>query len=295
MRRPRVVVIALIAALVVLYVVVVVLYAVTSRPNALSGEVSATSDEAVVVTLRAQSVNAVGNRLGMTVDLTNRGPLDDNGTLSRPVSVVVTENDGPRVIDFASGTLTSAVSASLITNGFVELWPFDRYTVATTIAAGQGVGDDVEFVPTDVVLAGGAPGWALEAHEEWLGAEIIIDGVETAYPTIVITASRSGATIAFGILLLTLMVVMPVLVLTVAILVYTGRRKVEPSLMSWTAAMLFATIPLRTFLPGSPPVGSWIDFTVVLWVVFGLVAGLTIYVLAWRRWSPTLVAGEPAP
>jgi hypothetical protein len=50
-------------------------------------------------------------------------------------------------------------------------------------------------------------------------------------------------------------------------------------------AMLFATIPLRTFLPGSPPIGSWIDYTVVLWVVVGLIVGLAIYVAAWARWS----------
>ena len=49
--------------------------------------------------------------------------------------------------------------------------------------------------------------------------------------------------------------------------------------------MLFATIPLRTFLPGSPPIGSWIDFTVVLWVVVGLIVGLAIYVAAWARWG----------
>jgi Domain of unknown function (DUF4436) len=47
--------------------------------------------------------------------------------------------------------------------------------------------------------------------------------------------------------------------------------------------MLFATVPLRTFLPGSPPIGSWIDFTIVLWVIVALVTGLGLYVTAWSR------------
>ena len=81
------------------------------------------------------------------------------------------------------------------------------------------------------------------------------------------------------------MAVLPVLGLTVAIVAYRGIRKVEATLMSWMAAMLFATIPLRTFLPGSPPIGSWVDYLVVLWVVAGLVLGLVIYVLAWLRWG----------
>ena len=73
--------------------------------------------------------------------------------------------------------------------------------------------------------------------------------------------------------------------LPVKIVAYRGIRKVEATLMSWMAAMLFATIPLRTFLPGSPPIGSWVDYLVVLWVVAGLVLGLVIYVLAWLRWG----------
>jgi hypothetical protein len=53
--------------------------------------------------------------------------------------------------------------------------------------------------------------------------------------------------------------------------------------MSWMGAMLFAAIPLRNFLPGSPPPGSWIDAVIVLWVIVALVAALALYVLAWRQ------------
>jgi hypothetical protein len=59
------------------------------------------------------------------------------------------------------------------------------------------------------------------------------------------------------------------------------------------AAMLFATIPLRTFLPGSPPIGSWVDYLVVLWVVAGLVLGMVTYVLAWLRWGTRGERGAP--
>ncbi|GAA0993931.1 DUF4436 family protein [Subtercola frigoramans] len=104
-------------------------------------------------------------------------------------------------------------------------------------------------------------------------------------PTVEITARRSASIVAFGIVLLVLMAVLPVLVLFLALRANTGRRKVEATLTSWIGAMLFAIIPLRTFLPGSPPVGSWIDYLVVLWVIVGLVTGLAIYVLAIDRWG----------
>ncbi|MBU4464572.1 MAG: DUF4436 domain-containing protein, partial [Actinobacteria bacterium] len=71
-----------------------------------------------------------------------------------------------------------------------------------------------------------------------------------------------------------------------------GRRKVEATVMSWIGAMLFATIPLRNFLPGSPPIGSWVDYLVVLWVVAALIAGLVIFVISWLRLGP---AGDSVP
>ena len=66
---------------------------------------------------------------------------------------------------------------------------------------------------------------------------------------------------------------------------YFGRRELQPTLMSWMGAMLFATIPLRNFLPGSPPPGAWVDAVIVLWVIVALVAALGLYVLAWRQQS----------
>jgi hypothetical protein len=59
--------------------------------------------------------------------------------------------------------------------------------------------------------------------------------------------------------------------------------------------MLFATIPLRGFLPGSPPIGSWIDYLVVLWVIAALIAGLVIYVLAFLRWAPSAKTPDRTP
>ena len=128
------------------------------------------------------------------------------------------------------------------------------------------------------------PGWTFSSQEVAGTDEVMINGEPVTQ--LRITATRSVATVAFGIVILILMAVLPVLGLTVAIVAYRGLRKVEPTLMSWMAAMLFATIPLRTFLPGAPPIGSWVDYLVVLWVVAGLVLSLVIYVKAWLRWSP---------
>lgn len=51
-----------------------------------------------------------------------------------------------------------------------------------------------------------------------------------------------------------------------------NRRKFQPPMTTWYAAMLFAVMPLRNGLPDSPPIGSWIDVTVTLWVIAVLAA-----------------------
>jgi hypothetical protein len=47
--------------------------------------------------------------------------------------------------------------------------------------------------------------------------------------------------------------------------------------------MLFAVVPLRNFLPGSPPTGAWIDQTIVIWVLLGPAVAMMIYIVAWYR------------
>ena len=47
--------------------------------------------------------------------------------------------------------------------------------------------------------------------------------------------------------------------------------------------MLFAVMPLRGALPDPPPVGAWIDVTVILWVIVVLVISLTLYIACWWR------------
>jgi hypothetical protein len=61
--------------------------------------------------------------------------------------------------------------------------------------------------------------------------------------------------------------------------------------------MLFAVVPLRNALPGSPPFGGWIDMTLVLWVLVVLVISMLLYIMCWwRHLRPEATApANPAP
>ncbi len=292
-RRGRALAIVLIAALVLVYVVVVALYAVNERFANVVGCTEDPPADAVLLSLTAESVNASSDRIVGNLTVLSFGPVGsaDTSLLSEPLTILVSDTDGPRSFTIAQDEIPSPQSLNFITDGYIERWPFDSHSVDVAIVSLQGEGDDMTAIPTLLCGSAHVPGWTFSSEEVAGTDEVVVDGEQVTQ--VRITATRSVATVAFGIVILGLMAVLPVLGLTVAIVAYRGIRKVEATLMSWMAAMLFATIPLRTFLPGSPPIGSWVDYLVVLWVVAGLVLGLVIYVLAWLRWGTRGERGAP--
>lgn len=286
------IVVTIVAALVLLYAGVVALYAVNDRAAVVQGCLDAPPSDKIRLSFTPEAVNAVGNRIAANLDVDSLGPIaaPDTGLLSDPLTIIVTDTDGPRTFEVAADEIPSPESVSLITEGTVDRWPFDTHTVEFAVVALQEVGSTFTPVPTVICGSANVPGWVFSSQNVAGTSDLVID--DEPVTQIRITAARSAATVAFGIVILVLMVVLPVLALTVAILAYRGKRKVEATLTSWMAAMLFATVPLRTFLPGSPPIGSWVDYLIVLWVVAGLVASLAIYVAAWVRWTPP--GGRPA-
>lgn len=284
-RRTPVVVAVIVAVVAVIYIVGVSLYALTESNFSRDGCQVDPRGDAILLSFSPEGMDAAADRLIADLRVEDLGPADGGGgSPASQVTVVVLNNDGPTTFEFPEGTIPVPVTLRLITDGDVEQWPFDTHAVDVGIVSLQGTGDEVRPVATELCGTTHVPGWSFESTTIPGTDELVINGERV--DQVRVTASRSPATVTFGIVILALMVVLPVLALTVATIAFIGARKVEATLTSWMAAMLFATVPLRTFLPGSPPIGSWIDFLVVLWVVAGLVAALALYVAAWIRWAP---------
>jgi hypothetical protein len=292
MRRRRVIrLVAVIALCALVYTTVVVLYALNSRTIA-DDCPDAAEDGEVLLSLTPDQVDATANRIQATLDVVDFGALadPDTGLLADPLELIMQGTDGERTISLDADSIPPSITLSLITEGVVESWPFDRHVtdfamVGVSLPASGGT-----VVPLLLCGSPQVPGWTFSQTDRPDGAELDVAGISVA--ELGITAQRAPATIAFGIVLLALMLVLPVIALIVAIAVRRGRRRAEATLLSWIAAMLFATIPLRTFLPGSPPIGSWVDYLVVLWVVAGLIAALVVYVIGWMTWSAPGPAAE---
>ncbi|MEV8239414.1 DUF4436 family protein [Microbacterium testaceum] len=278
-RRTVLGVVGLIVALATLYVTVIALYA--SGSEVVSRGDDAVPPGAISLALTPEKMDASTDRL--TVSLLPKqadgGEYTDGVVVDKPFYVLVSAAAGSTVARYDPSALVAPSEVSFVMDGAIEQWPFDHYRVRSYVVAAVDDADgETVPLPTAVTVSGrGVSGWDITMSESDAGSGLI---------AVEFSASRSGATIAFGIVLLTLMVIIPTLVLVVAIAVLRGRRKVEVTALGWMGAMLFATIPLRNFLPGSPPIGSWIDYLIVLWVLAALVAGLVVFVIAWWRRGP---------
>jgi hypothetical protein len=288
-------VIAVLTAVVIAaYVVVALLYAAGGRSTSIE-QAPLPEPGAVEVEFAPIALDGPAERLSLDVHVDAPDSVIDQTdgiTVNAPLTVVITPIDGTQSVVLGAGDLAHTTKTVQTTvTGAIENWPFDRYVGELAVFAFTTFDGEKQAVPVTLHWAGYISGWDFRVVEDYsqdLG-ELKLPSGATPLGAIVIDAKRSGSTFAFGFLLLGVMVVIPVLVLFVAIRAFSGRRKVEATLMSWMGAMLFATIPLRAFLPGSPPIGAWIDFLIVLWVIVALVAGLAIYVMAWNRWGSPAV------
>lgn len=297
-RRFPLLILSLAALFVALYIVTVVLYAGSGGTDA--GTPVDDSAEGMHVVLTPRDVDAASDRLTFDIEFAPGSTLvSDDGLRVASTFDLLLSSSGDvsgRVIHYERGMPAASALIELRSEGEIELWPFDTHPSRTMLLVTTPAedGGDAGAVPADLSLgAHHVPGWTITLDPDPAVVGTAADGV--VVHQYVIEAERAPATVVFGIVLLVLMIAMPVLGLTAAILALRGRRRIEVSFFTWSAGMLFATPTLRNFLPGQPPIGSWVDYLVVLWAIAGLVLALLISVVAWYRWGrpqPELEAAE---
>ncbi|OCB39402.1 DUF4436 domain-containing protein [Mycobacterium malmoense] len=185
--------------------------------------------------------------------------------------------------DYTKGMLPGVFPLPLTIAGHIERWPFDNYTsgpIEVQLFHGADTTKPPELIP--VRLIDHLPGFKVSATK--------IAGHEGYRMSV----RRAPSTAVFGIVICGVLIAIAVLGLFVAIQTMRDRRKFQPPMTTWYAAMLFAVVPLRNALPGSPPIGAWIDVTVVLWVIVALVVAMLLYIVCWWRHLRPETAAPPA-
>jgi hypothetical protein len=204
--------------------------------------------------------------------------LTPDGDLRDDLTVEVSPAASADSLTFVRGTRVGSQPVSLYADGDIRQWPFDTYWASDLqVLAFTGTGATRVAVPVQVEVTESVTSWAVHARQAAdSGPGQVLD----------VYAARTGPTIGFGIAMCVVLLILPICTLFVSIQTLRGRKQFLPPIVTWFAVMLFAVLPIRNLFPGSPPIGSWVDYTVVLWVVTGLATALALYVTAWWRQAP---------
>ncbi|OJZ65855.1 DUF4436 domain-containing protein [Mycobacterium paraffinicum] len=272
-------VVALIVGVVGAYVASVALYANSGgrqlRPQTAAG------GESSAATLVVEDIGSNYSVLMANLSISpGSGLLDpQTGHLNQDLGLRVRSVATPTRRTWTKGMLPGVFPVPLTIAGEIENWPFDRYgSGPIEIELTRGSSETVtERLP--VTFVNHLSGWQLSA---------------AGTGPYRVSVHRSLSAAAFGIVICAVLIAIAGLGLFVAVQTVRNRRKFQPPMTTWYAAMLFAVVPLRNALPGSPPFGGWVDITLVLWVLVVLVVSMLLYIACWWRHLRPEVTAAPA-
>ncbi|BBZ28982.1 DUF4436 domain-containing protein [Mycolicibacterium madagascariense] len=274
--RGRTRAVVLVLALIGIYVAVVLTYALGGRSDAPDDRAPAANGVLVYLDVDAVSGETFSLQTRVSV-YPGANLLDAEGDLRDALNVEVTPAASADSLTFERGTRVGSQPVSLYVDGDIRHWPFDRYRASDVqVLVFSGTGAARRAVPVQVAVTDSVTSWAVDATSTDAGGGKTVD----------IRATRTDATIGFGIAMCVVLLVLPVCTLFVSIQTLRRRRQFLPPIVTWFAVTLFSVLPIRNLFPGSPPIGSWVDYTVVLWVVMGLAVSLALYITVWWQQGP---------
>ena len=257
------------------YVASVVVYAISGVVHAHPVTDSPSAGAATTVTI--DTVNLESNNSVLLANVTvSPGPalLDPlNHKLKEDLTVAFTSVVTPSTRTWSKGAFPDVFPISLPLAGDVGDWPFDKYRSGPVT---------VELFPGAAQLPETATVTFVDRLLGWKADTTVVGKADSpgAYQ---VNLQRTLNTAAFALVILGVLVALAGVALFVAVQTVRDRRKFQPPMTTWYAAMLFAVMPLRNALPDSPPFGCWIDVTIVLWVIVVLVISMTLYISCWWR------------
>ncbi|MDP1878679.1 MAG: DUF4436 family protein [Actinomycetota bacterium] len=244
-----------------------------------TGGVGAAEQAGLIATIEPRSVDPRLGEATVVLSFAWQAPaIGEDDTMLANTRITVITSQGVQQGTYDSGDPVGQVEVTLGLDGEEAAYPFDSHSGLMAISAESFVvADDgtetvTGSVPIGLLADGGVSGWNTAMD---LGSGLAPDQLAT------VTYDRSFSTQVFAMLLLVLSIIIALCAIVAGVLVGTNRRRVEATMLSWVAALLFALPLLRNYMPGSPPVGAAIDVYVYLWVIVVAVAALILFVYGW--------------
>ncbi|GLE52128.1 DUF4436 domain-containing protein [Mycobacterium montefiorense] len=267
--------IAGVVLLVAAYVVSIALYIGSGMGHRNVAVRGFTAPDVPKVTIDVQEVQTNNSLLIADVSVAPGPSMLDPQThsLKEDLTIAVTSAVTASKRTWPKGTLPDVFRVSLAVAGEVAEWPFDEYHSGPIVAELLSGSSNLRLAAT-VTLVDRILGWDIEVNR--------LDEADLVSPYQV-DVMRAPSTVAFGVVILAVLIALAAFGAFVAVQTVRDRRQFQPPMTTWYAAMLFAVVPLRNALPDAPPFGSWIDITIVLWVIVVLVISMGLYISCWWR------------
>ncbi|MFF0414454.1 DUF4436 family protein [Kitasatospora sp. NPDC004745] len=236
-------------------------------------ESSETGPDVLEVYVLLQRVDAAAQTLTTKILVEPHGALQVPDRPLVPVQDVVLETTSleQTTLRYPAGQQipSGLVSFSLV-GGRITDYPFDRYHTAIGFQATVGG----RPVPVVIGIEEGDPFFAFRQGEQ--ESEDFAVGVTERI-------SRSRSTFILAWFMIAAMWALALSVLVAAWLIVRQRRGMLWPALGWMAATLFALVGMRNAAPGSPPIGSLLDYAAFFWAELLVAVGLTMVVVRGAR------------
>ncbi|MFE0022769.1 DUF4436 family protein [Amycolatopsis sp. NPDC059021] len=211
------------------------------------GEMNAA--DRVDIAVFAQKVDATAQELSVQVELHPQGRLAD-GETGAPQQEITVYTNGLKgeTLSLKPGKSPGVSDLKIaLHDGVVTDYPFDRYKFDFLFAAVAGN----QAVPVSVTFTNADSFFKIKP------ADLKTDGSALTFTA---QAGRSTGTMAFAVFIMVFMWGLSLAAVIAAWFAAGGRRGLLWPSLSFMGALLFALVPLRNALPGSPPIGAIADF-----------------------------------
>ncbi|MEV6769772.1 DUF4436 family protein [Nocardia sp. NPDC051030] len=192
-------------------------------------------------------IDTVSQTASVEVRVFPQGALADEQGYFKSDAVLYTSALKADPITLKAGQPISVSELRLALGGTLTDYPFDRYDVPLHFDLLSGG----KPVPLATTVASG---------DSFFKVSVAAATDPVAAVDVTIRAKRSTPTLVFAVFIMILMLGLAVAAATAAFYVLRWRRGLLWPACSMMAALLFALVPLRNAVPGSPPIGSVIDF-----------------------------------
>ncbi|MDB2197174.1 DUF4436 family protein [Mycobacteroides abscessus] len=219
----------------------------------------------VNVRMLIQKIDPATARISAQLQLRGEGALaDEHHNLKQDTTLVSNAVTNPTVVAKANERPEFVSVQFALRDGIFTDYPFDRYTSNFIFRVYAGDGPNRREIPVRVAIDNLDTFFTLTPKQDQSAQPVGREGGQSGAPQqmFIATASvvRSTSTLVFAVFIMVFMWCLTVAALIAAWYVGSGKLGLFWAGLGFLGTLLFALIPLRDAVPGSPPIGSVIDF-----------------------------------